>query len=629
VAALLAATLGLYTAGLPASGWGNSYYAAAAQAGARSWRVMLFGGLDPVGGITVDKPPAALWPMSLSVRMFGLSPLTVLLPQALMGVASVALMYATVRRQAQWLGDRDSAATDGAVKQGLLARAAATGLLAAAVLAVTPVATLMARYDNPDELMVLLLVAASYGLVRSVEAPSGGGGWLAVSGALLGFAFLTKLLQAWLVLPAFLLVALVAGAGPFRRRVLRVVAAGAAMVATAGWWVLLVQLTPTDRRPWIGSTQTNSVLDLTLGYNGVGRLTGQEAGGGASNVSRPPGWVHLLGSWAPAAMWLVPAALVALGAAWWLTRGWGRRDPRRAGLLLWGSWLIVVLAVLASLRGISHGYYTMELAPAVSGGLALGAAPLWRATRSGTPRWAGHVLVAGVSTSALWAVLLLVQHPSWPLALAPVVLGSALIPLRHVRIARRGRPPVGPAVAASASEGRAPGRMVLAATALSLLAAPTAWSVATAQAVHHGANVVSGPATSVRSTTASGPAAGFPVSLVDHVRAGAVGFDWGAAVVGHRAADLQLAARVPVWALGGFSGHDPYPRLAEFITAARHHRVHYLLFTAADQKTASQAGLIARWAAGCLPVHANGPWILVDASRLAHPAAACGAARPT
>lgn len=201
-------------------------------------------------------------------------------------------MYATVRRQAQWLRGTDSAATDGAARQGQLARAAATGLLAAAVLAVTPVATLMARYDNPDELMVLLLVAASHGLVRSVEAPSGGGGWLAVSGALLGFAFLTKLLQAWLVLPAFALVALAAGAGSFRRRVLRVVAAGEAgeaMLATVGWWVLMVQLTPTDRRPWIGSMQTNRVLDLALGYNGLGRLTGREAGGGASNVSRPPG----------------------------------------------------------------------------------------------------------------------------------------------------------------------------------------------------------------------------------------------------------------------------------------------------------------------------------------------------
>ena len=235
---LLAGATALYTVGLSASGWANSYYAAAAQAGAQSWRAMLFGGLDPSGGITVDKPPAALWLIDVSVRLFGLSPLAILLPQALAGVASVALLYATVRRQALALdpGSGTGRRTTSRLRHpagGAEARAAAIGLLAAAALAVTPVATLMARYDNPDELMLLLLVGAAYALTRSIEAPSGGGAWLALSGALLGSAFLTKMLQAWLVLPAFFAVAVLAGAGGVGRRVARSSIAGAVMFTAA------------------------------------------------------------------------------------------------------------------------------------------------------------------------------------------------------------------------------------------------------------------------------------------------------------------------------------------------------------------------------------------------------------
>jgi len=280
--ALLAVAGLLYSLGLSGSGWANAYYSAAAQAGSLSWRAFLFGGLDPAGGITVDKPPAALWLTGLSVRIFGLSTSSLLLPQALCSVGAIALLYGTVRRQARTLASRRPGTTPEAIE----ARAAAAGLLAGAVLAGTPVVTLMARFDNPDALMMLLSVTAAYLLVRSLEAPGGGGGWLLAGGTLLGLAFLTKLLQAWLIVPAFAVTALVAGAGPIGRRLARVVAAGVAMLVAAGWWVLVVQLTPADRRPWIGGTRHNSVLELALGYNGLGRLTGQEGGGGAADVRR-------------------------------------------------------------------------------------------------------------------------------------------------------------------------------------------------------------------------------------------------------------------------------------------------------------------------------------------------------
>src|SRR5690606_22305437 len=147
VAALLGGTAVLYLWGLDRSGWANAYYSAAAQAGAHNWTAYLFGSLDAANAITVDKTPASLWVMSLSVRLFGLNPWAVLAPQALAGVACVGVLYATVRR---WYGH-------------------AAGLLAGVVLAVTPVAVLMFRYNNPDALLTLLLVLAAWACVRAVE----------------------------------------------------------------------------------------------------------------------------------------------------------------------------------------------------------------------------------------------------------------------------------------------------------------------------------------------------------------------------------------------------------------------------------------------------------------------------
>ncbi|TFV91471.1 glycosyl transferase [Blastococcus sp. CT_GayMR16] len=612
----------LYSLGLSGSGWANAYYSAAAQAGALSWQAFFFGGLDPAGGITVDKPPAALWLTSLSVRLFGLSTPALLLPQALCGVAAVALLYGTVRRQALNLS------AGRGVESRAEARAAATGLIAGAVLALTPVVTLMARYDNPDALMVLLSVAASYALVRSLGATRGGGGWLMACGALLGLAFLTKLLQAWLIVPAFVVVALVAGAGPVWRRLGRVAVAGTAMAAAAGWWVLAVQLTPAGSRPWIGGTQTNSVIDLALGYNGLGRLTGQESGGGAADVARPGSWGRLFGSWAPEAGWLLPAALIALVAGWVLTRGRDRRDVARAGLLLWGSWLLVAGTVLSSLRGISHSYYAVQLAPAIAGAVALGGMLLWEKSREDDGVRARRVLAATVALTALWSVGLLASRPGWPLLAAPVVLVAGAVAVRGVwtigdRSLAAGEAPQREPSGAGIQRpvpGRFRGRRVVSAALLiAVLAGPAAWSAATAQAVHRGANVYAGPGvTSVHTPAGMSPGGTtnvrLPTALADRLRAGAPGYDWAAAAVGRRAADLQLASGASVWALGGFAGRDPHPTLSDFRAAVAASRVHYLVLTSRGSAHGSPTEQIAYWALGAYPSTTVGGWVLVDLS---------------
>ena len=253
LATLLVGTAVLDLWGLSASGYANSYYSAAVQAGSQSWTAFLFGSLDAGNAITVDKPPASLWLMALSVRIFGLSSWSILVPQAVLGVASVAVLYASVRRSSGH----------------------AAALVAGALLALTPVATLMFRFNNPDALLTFLLVAAAYATLRATER--GSGKWLAGAAVLMGFAFLTKMLQALLVLPAFALVYLLVAPAPLCRRLLHLLAAFVAVVVSAGWWVALVELVPESWRPYVGGSKTNSVLELILGYHGL--IFGQGGGG--------------------------------------------------------------------------------------------------------------------------------------------------------------------------------------------------------------------------------------------------------------------------------------------------------------------------------------------------------------
>ncbi|GAA3161259.1 hypothetical protein GCM10010486_29360 [Nonomuraea roseoviolacea subsp. carminata] len=394
---LLAATAALYLWGLGASGWANAFYSAAVQAGTQSWKAFFFGSSDAANAITVDKTPASLWPMELSARLFGLNTWSILVPQALMGVATVAVVYATVRRRfPAW-----------------------AGLLAGAVMALTPVAVLMFRFNNPDALLVLLMTLAAYCVVRAQERAATR--WLVLGGACLGFAFLAKMLQAFLVLPGFALVHLLTAPAGVWRRVGQLALAGAAMVASAGWWLLAVALVPASERPYIGGSQTNSVLELALGYNGIGRLNGADYGG-LGNLDQEAGPLRLFDTEAAGQIsWLLPAALILLGAGLWLTRRAPRTDPARAQLGVWGGWLVVTGLIFSFMQGIFHAYYTVALAPAIAALVGVGAALAWEHREPVLP-------AVGTGVTALWSYVLLTRDGDWNPWLGPVVLvaGPAL-----------------------------------------------------------------------------------------------------------------------------------------------------------------------------------------------------------
>jgi 4-amino-4-deoxy-L-arabinose transferase-like glycosyltransferase len=603
---LLAATALLYLWALSASGWANDFYSAAAQAASQSWKAFFFGSSDASNFITVDKPPAALWVMGLSARLFGVSSWSLLAPQALMGVATVALLYATVRR---WFGP-------------------AAGLLAGAVTALTPVATLIFRFNNPDALLVLLLVAGAYAVVRALE--DGSARWLVLAGACVGFGFLAKQLQALLVVPAFALVYLAAAPGSLGRRLGQLVAAGAAMVASAGWWVAIVELLPASARPYVGGSQTNSILELTFGYNGLGRLTGNETGSvgdGPGGGWGQTGWARMFGAEVGGqAAWLLPAALLLLAAGLWLTRRAPRTNRARAAFALWGGWLVVTGVVFSFMQGIFHAYYAVALAPAVGALVGMGATGLWQVRRSLVTRW---WLAGAVAVTAVWSWVLLRRTPDWHPELAPLVLLGGLA----VAALIVGVPWQGPAGAAWAGRG---GRRMAAAVAgaglLVALAGPAAYSLDTAATPHGGAIPSAGPAVQGGGPgggprgggfrNGGGPPPGFArdggagrfgqaapggpgglgqggavpdgggrggmgglldggtpdAELVALLTRDADGYTWVAAAIGaNSAAGVQLATGEPVMAIGGFNGSDPAPTLEQFQQFVAEGRIHWFL----------------------------------------------------
>ncbi|MGO4807314.1 glycosyltransferase family 39 protein [Arthrobacter sp. 2MCAF15] len=595
VAALLLATAVLYVWNLGASGWANAFYSAAAQAGSQDWTAWFFGSSDAANAITVDKPPASLWVMGLSARIFGLSSWSVLVPQALMGVGTVWLVYLAVRR----------AAAPATADARLAHRA---GLLAGAVMALTPVAVLMFRFNNPDALLVLLMTAAAYAVLRSIQDARLR--WLLFAGALLGFGFLTKQLQVLLVVPGFALAYLLAAPAAAGKRILHLLSAGAAMAVAAGWWLAAVELIPAANRPYIGGSQNNSILELTLGYNGLGRLNGEETGSaGGGNGWGTPGLFRLFNSeFGGQIAWLLPSVLLLGAGLLWLGRRAPRTDAVRASVIIWGSWVAVTGLTFSFMAGIIHPYYMVALAPGVAGLAGLGGVLLWQ--RRDQPVAAAVLAVAIVAAGAMASELLgrtatFVPWLRWVVLLgsltaAGLVLGAAAPGLKEAS---------GPVKRASAVMARTTAGLAVVAA----LAGPLAYSLSTAATAHSGSIVSAGPAVSGRggaglppafggATAATGNAtnavgvgrgqgaggaggmggllgASTPSSaLVTALQTDAGTYTWAAAVVGsNNAAGYQLATQLPVMAVGGFNGTDPAPTLAQFQQYVADGKIHYFI----------------------------------------------------
>ncbi|MEU8318503.1 glycosyltransferase family 39 protein [Nonomuraea sp. NPDC048881] len=597
---VLAAAFVLYAWAL--GGNANEYYAAAVLSGTRSWKAFFFGAIDAGSFITVDKPPLALWVMGLSARIFGHGTYSMLMPQVLAGVAAVGTVYSAVRR------------SFGRTRQGHVA-----ALVAAVVMTLTPITVAINRDNNPDTVLVLLLVLAAWFCLESLRTarlrP------LLLAALFVGLGFNAKMLQAYLVVPAFGMAYLVCARHGLARRVGHLLAAGVVLVASSAWWMVVVDLWPAASRPYVGGSTGNTVRDLVIGYNGLGRIFGQDRAGGGSggaNFGGQAGAGRLFNDvMAGQISWLLPFCAVALAFAVLLRARGTLFDG--AAWLLWGGWLVVHHAVFSFSRGTFHPYYTTAMAPAVAALTGMGATAMWQAYR-GSRGWAWALPVA-VAVTGGWAFVVLRRTPEWLPWLAWVVLGATTVAVAgFVTVIVTGHvtglvpaSATGAATGLVAGRGRMAGRVTvvaLAAAVVAGLAGPAAYAVSPLGARVNGTNPTAGPSTG--RTGGPGGFGGFggpppggelPGARTDALQSGeppqgepgvrergSMGggvadstvrylvanqgrATWLVAVgSAQQASSIILSTGRPVIAMGGFTGSDPamtVPRLRELVSSGR------------------------------------------------------------
>ncbi len=460
--ALLAGALTLW--GLTRNGYANTYYAEAAQAASRSWTAWLTNAVDTSGSDSLDKGPLSNMLMGLSGRVFGFSSFSMLAPEALCGVGAVLVLHNTVKRT---LGRR-------------------AAILAALMLALTPIFVAMSRFNNPDALLVLLEVSAAWALVRALQ--SGRTRHVLLCGVFVGLAFNVKMLQAYLIVPGLAAALLIAGQGTVRRRIGQLLAGGAAMFAVSFAWYGTMMLIPAANRPWVGDTTDNSWFSLIFGANGLSRVSGENSGpGGGATFGGAAGPLRLFNSIVGGQIaWLLPLALVGLALGLWTSGRTSRTDPRRSAYLLWGGWAVVSWAVFSFSTGIFHPYYTTALAPAAAVLAAGGVVAMWDRSR-GSVAWTIALAASLIGIAALAAVLLGRATGFVPF-LAPAVMVVAVLAACVLLPAR-----LAPVLGSSSTRNK----FALAAAAaglVAMLAGPTAYSIATVGKTLSGGDPLAGPA---------------------------------------------------------------------------------------------------------------------------------------
>jgi 4-amino-4-deoxy-L-arabinose transferase-like glycosyltransferase len=558
---LVAAFLNLFH--LDQNGYSNTYYAAAVKSILLNWHNFFFLSFDPGGFVSIDKPPLGFWLQAASAAVFGFNGWSLLLPQALAGIASVALLYMLVRRS---FGPT-------------------IGVLAALALALMPVSVAASRNNTPDSLLVFVTLLAA--LVVSIAAETGRLRWLLLGALLVGLGFNIKMLEAYLVLPAFILVYLLAAPLPLRTRLLHLVLAAVVLLAVSFAWLLAVDLTPPAQRPYVGSSTTNSELNLALGYNGVNRITGMKLSnaGAASETGNFSQIVTLVGigeTGLPSPIrllnkqlggqigWLLVVALFGLIIAFRrklppapLTRG-------QQGLILWCTWFIT-LFVFFSVALFPHGYYLVMLAPAISALAAIGCVRLWEAYRQ--PGWKGWLipLMLALAAGAQW--LILSAYPDWSKWLSPPVTSLCLI-AAMVLIGARLLPRL------RQSQLLMP---IAGAGMLMLLLGPATWSLTTTEHMLEPVSVTAGPDQAASSFSALTNSfmphtAHANPALVRYLLAhqGQARF-LVSTLNAPSAAPFILDTGKPVMAIGGYIGSDPILTAAQFQTLVNNGSVRYIL----------------------------------------------------
>ncbi len=519
LSAVLAMSAFLDLSRLTSEGYGNVYYAATVKDMLDSWHNFFFASYD-AGFVSVDKPPLGFWIQATSAYLFGFHGWSILLPQALAGVLSVALLYHLVRR------------SFGPV----------AGLLAALALALTPISVATNRHNNLESLLTLTVLLAAWAFILAAE--TGRLRWLVVSALVVGVGFNIKMLEAFVVLPAFYLLYLVAAPVGWRRRMIHLGLATVVIVAASLPWAVAVDLTPADQRPYVGSSSFNTETDLIVGWNGVERVVGHDKDVG------DPGPLRLLDPQLGGQIgWLLPLAIVGLVVASW--QSWqGRprlplRQQRQQALVLWGTWFIS-LVVFFSVAGDWDPYYLAMLAPAVAALVGVGVVALWDDYRS--PGWRGWLLpltLVGVVSLQLYILSI---YPDWSHWLSPTIAMLCLAAAASLVVARQ------------TPRLRVSGYSLVAISVgiVSLFLAPSVWAASTMWYGAETRSPIAGPQTGATVTSSRFPSDGDEVaSLVDYLEANQGDATYlVAAIRSDLASPIILNTDEPMIAFGGFEGRD-------------------------------------------------------------------------
>lgn len=530
---LLIATGALYMFGAMHNGMANSYYAAAVQAASQNWTAWLFGSLDAANYVSIDKPPLATMIMGLSARLLGFSSFSMLLPSALAGVGSVWLLYSAVKRQFGFT----------------------SAIISAVTLMLTPVAALMFGFNNPDAILTFMLTASGYAFLRSLEGrrPLL---WLGLAGLFTGLAFNTKMLQGLMVLPAMVIVYLIFAKPPIVTRFLHLMFAGVITTVSTLWWSVLVWLITYGNRPWVGSTNDNSIWSLIFGYNGFGRLLGGHGGGmdgghgpGGTGFGGQTGLFRIFNNdFGPNIAWLLVLALAGGGLLLWILRKTPRTNRGRAAVIFWVLWLVVHIIIFSMTSGVIHPYYVVVMAPAIAALVGIGVPFLWGAyVRRKSYAW---VLPMTIGMTVMTAMIILgyAGTMTWliwvvgALGLAGMIglLVNLYSPKRWLQ------------------------NLAIITSVAACMTAPVAYTLSTINVTHTGSIPTAGPSSTAMQGS-NNEKSQADSALVQYLLQNQNGATWLVAVdSANESAAIQLTSGQPVMAIGGFNGSDTPLTLEQF-----------------------------------------------------------------
>jgi len=606
--AVLCLTIFLHFYRLEQEGYGKLYYAAAVKSMLVSPHNFFFVSFDPGGFVSVDKPPLGLWVQAFSAMLSGFNGWSLMLPQALAGVLSVALLFHLVRR----------------------IFGSTAGVIAALVLAVTPISIAANRNNTMDSQLVFTSLLAAWAVSLAVER--GKLRWLLLCAFFVGVGFNIKMLQAVMVLPAFYLLYLIASPIAIWKRLSHLTLATILLAAVALSWAVVVDLTPPEDRPFVGSSQNNTVMELIVGHNGAARLgalgqsiglnprggptqnqppdtqgqspngqfgpppggpspntqgqlpSGQQGGpqgpgsGGLGNETGEAGVLRLFNEQLGGqASWLLPlSALCLLAAALQVKLSWPLSREHQ-GFLLWGAWLVPQV-VFFSFAGLFHRYYLEMLSPAIAALVGAGFAAMWNdyAQRS----WRGWLLPVALLLGAGTEAYILAAFPDWSLWLTPIVVGlSALSALALIvlRLIPNNQFPITNLIATLGL--------------LSLLIAPITWSAIPAWSSgdvalpYAGPELLRRPQRPPQVVAATPQVGGGQEQLLSYLNENRNGEEFLVATLNANiAAPIILATGEPVMALGGFSGGDNILSPEELAAKVESGEVRFFLLPAQQQQ---------------------------------------------